>query len=344
MAGLTYGHFFQTGVQDCGNAFSPSDFELDVDKTAEQIVDAEMATWDSAEWIGQQDFEDLDPSIAYETWKRGWRSCAVRAVQEAIDERRQQALDDLELFYLYSDDELIERYDNLQEALDVLARLPSGDIKHGDGNGPDYTMFATDPASDELAVISAETKLPLAAMRKKFDKDRKAARERGYARNPAIDQDDVDAAQAKYVEFHRYDPRRLEELGNLEIPARVRKLGAAKHVLYRSAKVDPSTLRKPKRPVSYIHEHDAGVNAYATDGELDTDVPREFTSVTALVKLGKCLGFALRDGTEAEGTNPLPDLACTPDGKCLLVIQDKRQVLAMMWGGALGVFARGIDG
>jgi hypothetical protein len=52
----------------------------------------------------------------------------------------------------------------------------------------------------------------------------------------------------------------------------------------------------------------------------------------------------MRDGREAEGRAPLPDLCCTPDGKCLLVVQGKRKVLAMMWGGALGVFARGIDG
>jgi hypothetical protein len=164
-------------------------------------------------------------------------------------------------------------------------------------------------------------------------------------KNPAeIFQEDADAAVEKFKEFHRYDPRRLEELDGLAIPTRVRKLGAAKYVLYRSGKVDPATLRKPKKPVDYIHEHDAGVMAYATDGAADTNVPKAFTEVTAIVRLGKCLGFALRDGTEASGEAPLPDLACTPDGKCLLVIQDKKKVLAMMWGGALGVFARGIDG
>lgn len=164
------------------------------------------------------------------------------------------------------------------------------------------------------------------------------------AENPAIDRDDADAAVDKYKEFHRFDPKALEELGELVIPRRVRKLGAAKYVLYRSDKVDPATLKKPARPVDYIHEHDAGVTVYVCDGKADTDVPASICEVTALVKLGKCLGYALRDGTEAEGTPPLPDLACTPDGKCLLVIQGKKKVLAMVWGGALGVFARGIDG
>lgn len=157
-----------------------------------------------------------------------------------------------------------------------------------------------------------------------------------------LEEEESEAVE-KYREFHRYDPRRLEHI-DLKIPRRVRNLGAARHVLYRSSKVDPETLKKPRRPVDYIHEHGVGVVLYACDGRADTDVPDEFSEVQAVTVLGKCLGFALRDGTEAEGTNPLPDLCCTPDGKCLLVVQDKRTVLFLMWGGALGVWARGIDG
>lgn len=156
--------------------------------------------------------------------------------------------------------------------------------------------------------------------------------------------EDADAAVDKYKEFHRYDPRKVEEIRGLVIPRRVRKMGPAAYVLYRSGKVDPATLQKPKRPVDYIHEHDAGVTVYSTEGTGDTDVPKAIYETTALVRLGYCLGFKLKDGTEAQGTAPLPDLCCTPDGKCLLVVQGKKQVLAMFWGGALGVFARGIDG
>jgi hypothetical protein len=163
------------------------------------------------------------------------------------------------------------------------------------------------------------------------------------ARNPAPYQEDVDAAVGKFEEFHRYGPKKLQEV-KLEIPARVKKLGGCKYVLYRSGKVDPATLKKPRKPVDYIHEHDAGVVAYSVTGAADTDVPKSFRETTAVVYLGKCLGFAVKDGPEAEATEPLPDLCCTPDGKCLLVVQDRKKVLAMMWGGALGVFARGIDG
>ena len=151
-------------------------------------------------------------------------------------------------------------------------------------------------------------------------------------------------AVAKYEEFHRYGPKKILEL-DVRIPRRVRELGPAQHVLYRSGKVDPDTLKKPRKPVDYIHEHDAGVMAYACDGKADCDVPEEFYRVRELVVLGKCLGFALRDGQEAEGTHPLPDLCCTPDGHCLLVVQrDQKKVLVMMWGGALRVLPEGIDG
>jgi hypothetical protein len=157
-------------------------------------------------------------------------------------------------------------------------------------------------------------------------------------------------AISKYKEFHRYDPKTVGEFpASFRIPQAVHRAGPAKHVLYQSGKVDPETLRKPRRPVDYIHEHDAGVVCYVTDGDGPlVDVPRAFVEAQALTRLGYCLGFKFEDADgeecDAEGRPPLPDLYCTPCGKCLLVIQDRKTVLAMMWGGALGVFGRGIDG
>jgi hypothetical protein len=161
--------------------------------------------------------------------------------------------------------------------------------------------------------------------------------------------DDLDAAREKYEEFHRYAPKSEGEFpSSFKIPERLLHAGKAKWVTYRSSKVDPSTLQKPKRPIDYIHEHDAGVMTYIKDPSPDTSVPERFRDVGALVKLGECLGFCVVDGdgeeVEAEATSPLPELYSTPDGKCLFVIQSKRDVLAASWGGALGVFARGIDG
>lgn len=168
--------------------------------------------------------------------------------------------------------------------------------------------------------------------------------------NPAGDDNpDREKAIDKYVEFQRLTPNKVGEFAaSFSIPTRMRKVGKAKWVTYRSDKIDPATERDPGKPIDYIHEHDAGVCLYVPDGDLDTDVPHFITDVRALTKLGSCLGFAFvdADGNEGEGKGkrPLPELYCIPSGKALLVIQDKREILAIMWGGILGVEGRGIVG
>lgn len=164
-----------------------------------------------------------------------------------------------------------------------------------------------------------------------------------------------EAAEAveKYTEFHRLDPRKIGSFpDSFVIPKVMYRAGKAKWITYRSGKVDPETLRRPSRPVDYIHEHDAGVVTYVpkpleTDAE-GVEVPERFRKVPALARLGQWLGFCFEDADgekrEARGTRPLPELYTVADGRCLLVIQSRRQVLAMVWGGGLGVFARGIDG
>lgn len=170
------------------------------------------------------------------------------------------------------------------------------------------------------------------------------ANPRRVRKNP----DDLAAAREKYKQFHRLDPNEEVFEDSFEVPDRMMLAGTSKWVTYRSSKVDPATLKRPKEPVDYIHEHNAGVCTYIPDPDADTDVPGTFRDVEALVRLGQCLGFCVVDGdgedVEAKGTSPLPDLYSTPDGKCLFVIQGRKKVLAMIWGGGLGVYARGIDG
>jgi hypothetical protein len=175
------------------------------------------------------------------------------------------------------------------------------------------------------------------------------ARER---RNPASAQ--LEDAKAKFEEFHRKKPTKVGEFANsFRIPSQVGELGKAVHVLYRSNKKDPATGKQPKKPVDYIHEHYAGVKAYACERPYGVtrleqcDVPDFITKCDALVLLGFCLGFRYKDDDgehDAEGEEPLPELYATPCGKALLIIQSKKEVLAMIWGGGLGVWARGIDG
>jgi len=172
-------------------------------------------------------------------------------------------------------------------------------------------------------------------------------------RRPQIDEDRAADAARLYETFHRYEPKVIGAFpSSFEIPKTLYLAGKAVDVMYRSAKVDPATLRKPSKPVNYIHEHDSrGVKCYLPRGDADgpaTDVPDKFRGVSALTRLGFCLGFKFEDEdgqwVDADARAPLPDLYATPDGRCLLVIQSRRRVLAMVWGGGLGVYARGIDG
>ena len=159
----------------------------------------------------------------------------------------------------------------------------------------------------------------------------------------------------KYEEFHRYPPKKIGEFEKgFAIPSHVFRVGKAKAVMYRSGKIDPATLQKPRHPVDYIHEHDAGVETFlvhahpAAYGSERVTVPEEFVHAKALCKLGEFLGMIFvtddEEEDELQGTRPLPELYAVPSGKCLVVVQSKRHVIAMSWGGALGVHPRGIDG
>lgn len=209
------------------------------------------------------------------------------------------------------------------------------------------TQWVVDHAGD---AADENAPSPEAAYEVWSDAYLRACKDRVYAQNPSVELSEEDQeAVEKYLEFHRYDAKHLDTV-DIKIPEVVYKAGKAMWVTYRSRKVDPSTLRRPRKPVDYIHDFDAGVHLYRTDageGRERTEVPEEFRHVGALVKLGMCLGFMYKGGggeIEGQSSRPLPELACSPDGKCLYVVQDRRRVIALIWGGALGVFARGIDG
>jgi hypothetical protein len=157
------------------------------------------------------------------------------------------------------------------------------------------------------------------------------------------------AGVRKYVEFHQLEPRKVGRFpATFEIPAEVKLGGTAKQVLYRSDKLNPTT-GADEGVIDYFHDHKDGVRIYRTDAHFGGQarrVPNWIRNVKALVRLGDCLGFtyADEDGYEvrAKGKKPYPELYCIPSGKALLVVQGKRRVLAIIWGGRLGVEARGI--
>jgi hypothetical protein len=161
---------------------------------------------------------------------------------------------------------------------------------------------------------------------------------------------EADLAIAIYEGFHRFAPRKVGEFHpRFKLPSRVNKQGPSVDVLYRSDKTDPETFKKPRKPQDYIHEHDSkGVYTYLPRGPGELiETPDWIRDAKALSCLGKCLGFKFkRDGkvVEAVGKDPLPELYTTANGKALIIIQGKRDVLALVWGGKLDVEPRGIVG
>lgn len=150
-------------------------------------------------------------------------------------------------------------------------------------------------------------------------------------------------AVLKYEEFTSFEPDDIGYFSRaLTIPRYVALVGEAKWVMYRSNKWE-------KKFHDYIHEHEGDVGCYRVGAAGErTKVPDWVCDTKAFTKLGDCLGFRYidHDGypVDAEARKPLPELYCTPSGECLLVIEDKSRVVAMMWGGALRVEDVGIVG
>jgi len=157
----------------------------------------------------------------------------------------------------------------------------------------------------------------------------------------------VTTAARKYVQFHQHEPKKTGTFHpSLVIPETIICVGDAQNILYSSDKLNPTT-GEDEGWIDYIHKHDGGVKIYMprSDGT-EHKVPASIRGVTELTWLGKCLGFSYRDihgkACEAKGTEPLPELYTVPSGRALLVIQSRRTLLAMIWGGRLGVQPRGI--
>ena len=157
---------------------------------------------------------------------------------------------------------------------------------------------------------------------------------------------------AMYRRFHSQEPRKVGQFHrDLVIPNEMCQVGDAKNVLYRSDKLNPTT-GEDEGWIDYIHDHATGVKVYVPLSASSEDdgpvraVPVSIRRVSTLTWLGDCLGFDFKnlDGkiVKAKGTGALPELYTIPSGKALLVIQGKRRLLAMLWGGRLGVEHRGI--
>jgi hypothetical protein len=144
----------------------------------------------------------------------------------------------------------------------------------------------------------------------------------------------------RFEAFHQFPARKVGELG-CTMPKRCTYIGPGIWVAYRSDKWT-------KKKENYIHHHAIGVNTYICDPDFpeDTNVPASVLACDHLVFLGQCLGVAFkRDGEEQEIAPAGKDeLFCTPSGNCLVIVRNRKQVIALSWGGTLRVDPEGIKG
>jgi hypothetical protein len=152
----------------------------------------------------------------------------------------------------------------------------------------------------------------------------------------------------KYLDFHQLDPR---DIGNFpkafKIPKEICLAGKAVSISYRSDKLNPAT-GADEGTIDYIHHHKDGVKLYRTDlRKTPRKVPKRICEAKWLVLIGDCLEFVYADEdgeVEAKARRPYPELYTIPSGKALLVVEGKRRVSALIWGGKLDVERRGIVG
>jgi hypothetical protein len=158
-------------------------------------------------------------------------------------------------------------------------------------------------------------------------------------------------AERLFETFHQFEPTEIGEFARgFSIPREALYVGEAKTMFYSSDKLNPTT-GEDEGWINYFHEHEGGVRMYVLDEEHDGEwrkVPAWIRDAKALVRLGDCDGFEYEDfegsSVRAESTGRKPEWYTTPSGKALLVVQDKRKVLALAWGGSLHVEWRGVVG
>lgn len=173
------------------------------------------------------------------------------------------------------------------------------------------------------------------------------ARRRNGDEQPKIK--DEGRAVDKYREFNSFDPKELVYVDGSPIPKRLRKLGVSEQITYDSMKVIPDNGVRPRKKQGYFHDHETPKpNTYEPDPNGDVETPDFIAECDALALIGDFINFKFTDAdgnlVTGKASRPAPQIYCTPNGRALLVIQSKKTVLAIIYGGDLTVESRGIVG
>ncbi len=230
-------------------------------------------------------------------------------------------------------------------ARDVLESGPGGDIDRAFWLGELYTTIKL-MAERDPGITRAER----AQLQREIDARIERHDRGGKVRNPAGDAHARKAA-AMFSRFHTRDWRAEGAFHpSMIIPAELCCLGDALNTDYQSDKLHPAS-GEDEGWIDYTHKHDAGVRIYApvTSRRPGNDdcvrTPAWIKGVVELTWLGKYLGgeYRARAGRQQiVGTEPLPELYTAPSGKALFIVQNKRSLLFVLWGGRLTVERRGI--
>jgi hypothetical protein len=156
---------------------------------------------------------------------------------------------------------------------------------------------------------------------------------------------DLKPAVEVFEKFNDFD---LNDIGafpaSLKIPKTVEVVGKATEVLYQSKKWNDGSH-------GYYHEIESyprvrvGVTKRGT-GRV-TKLPQRLLSTETLTQIGeRSLGLIYEDadGEKYEVNPPRSVWFWSVRGRALLLIQDKRKLLAVVWGGDLDVRPEGIVG
>ena len=150
------------------------------------------------------------------------------------------------------------------------------------------------------------------------------------------------AARKTFEGFHSRAAKNVTAFpASVKIPSEISVEGPCIWVTYRSDKWGKGTYE-------YIHEIDSypkvKLGVVGGEGPIRR-VPQRIQNVTTLSRIGACIGWAFADGDEElEAKVSGCEWFWAPAGKALIAIQNKRKVIAIIWGGELDVEDRGIVG